>query len=258
MSTFRALFLGLILLACSALGQAFEFTLVKGDPAMLHHWPDDDALIGTADDLIRELPSEVHGSETNIDGRYSYNAFDFGWMPGDEGIPPGGYEAITFLEGTVGVDMNIAENGGGPLFYQMDISGTAPFDGHAPYSSSFVQVNGGSYDPVSKAFTLNVDLQAEIGGTPDQSLDFDVSGDAWVIVAADFGTATGVSYLDDVVIPRAMAQGASRLVFIQMTGVVPAAEGFSWGTMPLIASLVAFTDATATGQTSWSQIKANF
>ncbi len=257
MSLFRTLFTGMLLLAIPALGQLVEFTLVSGDPGMVNHWPNGDAHIGTGDDHISASCSPNHCSGTNALGSYSYNAFDFGVFGGDTGIPPGGYEAISFLEGTVGIDMDVAINGGGPLFYDMSISGTEPLSGHGSYLATIARVNSGTYNPAGKAFTFNIDLDADIGGL-DSALDFDLSGTAWVIESADFGNVTGDTYIDNVLLPRAIAQSATSLMYIRMMGTVPAAEGGTWGPMPLLAEVVGFTDAVATEATNWSTLKSNY
>jgi hypothetical protein len=247
----------MLLLAASALGQALEFTLVSGDPGMVNHWPSGDAHIGTGDDHISASCSSIHCSGTNALGSYSFNAFDFGVFGGDTGIPPGGFEAISFLEGTVGIDMNVAINGGGPLFYAMSISGTEPLGGHGPYLATIARVNSGTYSPGGKAFTLNIDLDAVIGG-PDSALDFDLSGTAWVIESTDFGNVTGDTYIDNVLLPRAIAQSATALLYVRMTGTVPASVGPTWGAMPLLAEVVGFTDAVATEATNWGTLKSNY
>ncbi|MBC8366243.1 hypothetical protein H8E52_02425 [bacterium] len=258
MSVLRTLLTCTLLFAISAGAQEVEFTLVSGDPGMVNHWPDADAHIGTVDDHVSASCSPRHCSGTNALGSYSYNAFDFGVFPDDTGIPPGGYEAISFLEGTVSIDMDVAVNGGGPLVTAMSISGTEPFNGHGAYVASIAVVNSGSYNPAGKAFTLNVDLEAAIGGPPDTSLDFDLSGTAWIIDAADFGNITGDTYLDDVLLPRAIAQSATSLVYIRMMGTVPPAEGGTWGAMPLLAEVLGFTDAVSTETTDWGTLKANY
>jgi hypothetical protein len=257
MFSLRIALISLALLACMAVAESVVFSLVSDDPSMEDHWPSADALIGTADDHISASCSPVNCSGTNAAGSYSFNAFDFGGGGSDTGIPAG-YQAITFLEGGVGIDMTVAASGGGPLFTSLTVSGTEPFNGHGAYSSFLAAINSGSYDPVSHAFTLNVDLTAEFGGPPDTALNFISTGVAWVIDASEFGTTTGDAYLDDVAIPRALAQSASGLVFIRLTGVVPHAENWSWGAMPLTATILAFTDAVATTESNWGELKSRY
>jgi len=252
------LFIGLTLIAFAPGALALDFTMVMGDPGMVNHWPGADGHIGTADDYISASCSPNWCSETNTNGYYCFNAFDFGVYGGDTGIPPGGFEALTFIEGTLGIDMSVAVNGGGPLMTSMNVSGTEPLSGHGPYLAYFSQVNGGSYDPGTKAFTMNVDFLAELSGPPDSALNFEFGGTAWVIQSADFGNITGDSYLDEVAIPRAIAQSASALVLFRVTGIIPAAEGGSWGSMPHMATLLAFTDAVPTEQISWGRVKSSY
>lgn len=254
----RPILLSVALMAVSVLpAMGLQFTMEGADPAMVDHWPSADGLIGTLDDHVSGNCSPQNCSGPNVNGSYSYGAFDFGVGGTDTGMPTG-FQAITFVEGTVGIDITVANNGGGPLLTAMVVTGTEPFFGHGAYSSNFSSINGGTYDPVSKAITMNVDFQAVLGGPPDTALNFEMTGTAWVIVEADYGILTHEPYLDEVVIPRAIARGASRLVFVRLSGNIPAAEGGSWPEMPMTGAFLAFTDATATEETSWSEVKSAY
>jgi len=244
-----------LLVAGGAAAESTGFTMVSGDPGMVDHWPGQDSYIGSADDYINGGLSTPHGSAPNSYGSYCYNAFNFYSGQTDPGIPSP-YDAITFIEGSVDIDLNaVRDRIPQPWITGLTVTqGTLPFPSHANYSASFSGVNG--WDLWSDHdFVLNVDFTANIGGTEDTSLGLVLEGEIWVIEAADFGTPTGHAYLDEVVIPRAIAQQASRLVYIMGFGTIPAAEGGSWGPMPMKAVVVGFTDAVAAGQSSWSHLR---
>lgn len=103
---------------------------IATDAAYVNHYPGADGLIGTADDVVSGDPSSQQASEPNSAGSLGYNAFDFGGAS-DDALPPG-YEAVTFVRGSMTADLNVLENGGGPVLTAMNISsGTEPFPGHA-------------------------------------------------------------------------------------------------------------------------------
>lgn len=246
----------ILALAAPAAAEDAYFATIIGDPAMENHWPEDDGHLGTADDWIHGGTSPMWGSGPNFQGSYSYNAFDFGSGETDTGMPTG-YNAITFVLAEVGIDLDVAAGGGGPLVITLNCySGTEPFLGHGPYSAQFSAINSGSYDPGTHVFTLNVDFSAELAGGPDEALGMDISGVAYVVEEEDFETPTGHAYVDEVLIPRAQAQQASRLLYLRGSGTIPPAEGGSWGSMPFLASLVGLTDGVAAGESSWSRLKA--
>ncbi len=249
----------LLTLAGGALAAERIFTIVT-DIGMVNHWPGPDALIGTIDDHvsgdnIEGWSGPGSGSYPNANGSYSYNAFDFG-APFAPLHLPEGMNGVTFVEGQVIADKDVAVSGGGSILMDWDLTGTEPFVGHDVFSSTILNVNSGTYNPATHAFTVNVDFQANLAGTIDSSLGFVLAGTGWLIDEADFGTATGVPYIDDVLIPLAQSKSATGLFFIQGTGTIPAAEGGNWGSMPMEAVLVGIALLeTPTVPSNWGLIK---
>lgn len=143
-------------------------------------------MVGTADDFLSPAPLAPSGSGPNLTASYSYNAFDFGTLPPGPALPAG-FDAVTFLAGTVTVDKSVAISGGGPLVTGFTVSGTEPFPGHGPYSATITTVNGGSYDPVTHAASLDVDFTASLLGGTASVVSFSLSGLAILIESADFG-----------------------------------------------------------------------
>ncbi|GJM45276.1 MAG: hypothetical protein DHS20C21_21180 [Gemmatimonadota bacterium] len=241
--------------AAGAQNVAFELT--TGDPAVLNHWPAGDALLATGDDVVNSGPSGFNASGPNANASYSYNAFDFtGIGAASDPWMPAGFAAMTFLEGTVTIDMAVAGSGGGPLLAAWNLTGTEPFSGHGPYSSTLAAINSGTYDPGSGAFTMNVDFAADIGGTPDTSETFVMAGEAWVVDLVTRSGGTGNAYVDNILTPVAQNAGASGFVFFLGTGIVPPANNFTWGMMPVVASMFGLAPTgTPVEQTTWSGIK---
>ena len=239
----HTLALTIVLTAISGLAGVAAATLeLMADPSVVNHYPGPDGLMGNTDDLV-SAATTLSTSDPNVPGAFSYNAFDFSGAGAitDPGLPAG-TSAVTFLAGSVTVDTAVAAAGGGALLTGLAVSGTQPFNGHGPYSAAITGVNGGSYDPVSGAFTLDVDFTASLVGGTANALNFALSGTAWYIDAADFGTATGNAYLDHVLLPLAQSAGAGALLFAQASGVVPASSGGSGGffpSMPIEAVIVA-------------------
>ena len=232
-----------VMIAGPALSESTTFTMVSGDPGMINHWPAADASF-----FVESAPNSY--------GSYCYNAFDFGTGQTDPGIPSP-YDAITFIEGSVDIDLDAVSGrvSQEPWITGLTVTqGTLPHPFHAPYSAAFTAINDwiqwGDHN-----FIINVDFEANLGGSPDTALNMEMEGEIWMIAAADFGTPSGHPYLDEVIIPRAQAQQASRFVFMWAMGTIPAAEGESWGPMPMLATVVGFTDAVAAGETSWSDLR---
>lgn len=206
------------------------YTIVL-NPGLTNTWPGTDGLIGNADDVVDASNSPLQDSLPNANGSYSYNAFDFGG-PTETDLLPAGMNAVTFLEGSVSIDQEVAINGGGALIEGFTVTGTEPFAGHGDYDATATASSGGTYDPVTGEFTQTLDFSATlIGGTASAS-DFELSGIAHVISSADYGAGIGNAYVDDVLIPFAQSQGALGLVYINASGVVPASSGGSGGAFP--------------------------
>ncbi len=231
---------GVLLLSFTRSSGAQEtFTLVHSDE-LSNHWPGVDGMIGTADDVVSAEPSQSNGSAANTAGSLSYNAFDFGMgvIPDADLFPPE-RQAVTFLESgnTVTIDMEVASGGGGPLILGWDVSGTEPFPGHGPFSSVITAVNSGSYDVASGAFTQNVDFSATLLSGQANSSSFDISGNAWVVPAAEFDAGVGDSYVDSVLIPIARSMNATAMVYLMGSGTVPAADNSGFPEMGITAAL---------------------
>lgn len=192
-------FVALLALSTSVTGATEELVLIS-HPSALTHAPGADGLVGTADDFLSPAPLAPTGSGPNLTGSYSYNAFDFGALPASPALPAG-FDAVTFLAGTVLVDKTVAVSGGGPLVTGFTVSGTEPFPGHGPYSATITTVHGGSYDPVTHAASLDIDFTASLLGGTASAVSFSLSGLAILIEAADFGTPTGITYVDSVLLP---------------------------------------------------------
>jgi plastocyanin len=202
---------------------------IAGGESFVNHYPGPDGLIGTADDVVSGALSNRRQSEPNHYGTLGYNAFAFSSSgPQDPNLPTG-FDALTFVEGRVRVDLDVLSNGGGPILTEvkdsaamntaLDISsGTEPFPGHGAYASKITRVNGGTYDPATGDFTLDVDIRYTIAGSDSDEPGVMVTGTAIFRDSAQFGTATGNAYVDNVAVPFAQAAGASRMLFMSGTG----------------------------------------
>ena len=206
----RFLFALALLTAALPAGAAeLTYSFLAGDVSMVNHWPGADGHVGTVDDVVDGNTSPMSGSDPNLNGSYCYNAFDFGSGNTDTGMPPG-FNAMTFVDGTVGIDTDVAASGGGPLVTGMEIlSGTQPFQGHGPFSASFINVSAGSYDPGTGDFSLTCDFQATLVGGSDQADGMVLTGAAWVV-----GPELGVA--------RTVAVGVVGTVWIAVAGLIVA------------------------------------
>jgi len=150
----------------------------------------------------------------------------------------------------------VASGGGGPLLKDWNVSGTEPYTGHGPYSSTIAAVNSGSYDPGSGAFAMDIDFAAVLNASADTSAGFSMTGEAWVVNLAGRRGGTGNAYVDGFLVPLAASLGASSLLYISGSGTVPAANNFSWPAMPVRATLVGLSPTTTpvTAET-WGGIK---
>lgn len=227
-----------------------EFTL-KNATALLDHWPGPDGAIGTGDDVVSSTPSTTNQSAPNASGALSYNAFDFGQGDIlDADLFPPQRQAITFLDegNTISIDSDVAENGGGALITGWNVSGSEPFPGHGPYTAQITAVNSGSYDPVSRQFTQNIDFTANLASGPANSSNFDLSGTAYWLEAADYDAGTGSDYVDSVLIPIAKAMNAGAMLYVMGTGTVPAADNFGFPEMDITAALFAVAASDDPGE----------
>ncbi|MBK6660302.1 MAG: hypothetical protein IPG43_20145 [Proteobacteria bacterium] len=208
--------------------------VLASHPGAVTHAPGLDGLVGTADDLVSAAPLAPVGAAPNLAGALSFTAFDFGVLPSSPALPVG-FDAVTFLAGTVAVDTDVAVNGGGPLVTGFSVSGSEPLPGHGPYAATITTVHGGSYDPITRAMTLDIDFTASLLGGTANAISFQLSGIAALIDAADFGAPTGIPYLDSVLLPSlAVPLGANSLFFASISGIVPASSGGTGGAFPLM------------------------
>jgi hypothetical protein len=258
-----SLALAIVHVAGPTLAGSVQFEIIANDVAVLNAWPGTDGLIGTADDVVSGNPSPLNGSEPNF-GTYGYNAFDFvgDGSVTETGLLPDGMNAVTFVQGTIDIDTAVASSGGGSLVTGWSVSGSQPFPGHGAYTAEILAVNGGSFDPGTHAFSLDVDMRATLAGGTADALGFVLTGTAFVVEAADYGTPTGNAYVDDVVIPLAETAGALGVVFLHATGTIPESSGGSGGffpEMPFEAALVALNDPeTPVVPETWGRVKERF
>lgn len=193
--------------------------VIATDPSQVNHYPGLDGLIGTGDDVVSNLSTGVNASRPNTGGSYGYNAFKFQPFGPDDPALPTGYDAITFVRGTVSINTDVFANGGGSIVNSMYInSGTEPFPGHGAYTSRVTEVNSGSYNPATKEFSMNVDFQYTILGSVSSEPGVDIMGTAIYQAAADFAISTGNDYFENVVKPLALSQGATGATLIDGAG----------------------------------------
>jgi hypothetical protein len=250
-----------------AFSEAIEHPLVNGDPVVLDSWPGPDGLIGTGDDVVNANLSSVNFSAPNSMRSFSYNAFDFDGTNQGQTDPwlPDPMNAVTFLSGSVTVDTTPFAGSGTvnlPVITTFTVNGTEPFPGHGSYDATVTNVNSGTYDTNTHAFSINVDFVANLTTGSANGVNFDLSGEAYYIEAADFAVSTGNSYVDGVLLPAAQSAAVSSLFYIDASGTVPASTGGTGGSFPAMdvkAVLVGFHEGgTAVQDRSWSGVKALF
>lgn len=216
---FRVALAALLALASSLVMAQSAVLTIASDPTQVNHYPGPDGLIGNGDDVVSASNSAVQNSAPNTPGSYGFNAFKFSpSSPVDPSLPTG-FDAITFVNGTVTVDKGVFASGGGPIVSALNItSGTEPFPGHGAYASTITAVNGGTYNQVTGDFTLNVDFSYTINGSTSSEPGVVLTGTAIYQEAANFGINTGNTYFESIAKPLAQSRGASGVVFMTGTG----------------------------------------
>jgi len=224
-----------ICIAAPPSAHAVTYELVTGFGPAVTHFPGPDGLIATGDDVVSPATSATSGSAPNTLGTLSYNAFAFSATP-DPAIPTD-FNAITFLEGVVEIDPAVATTGIGDLLTGFTITGSEPFVGHGPYTAELAAISGSSYDPVTHAFSITMDMLATFPSGLGLAEDFTLEGVAYVVDAPDFGTPTGNPYVDSVLLPMAAGMSAESVAYFDAAGMVSGAPGV-FGAMPIRAVLV--------------------
>lgn len=211
----------LLLLACSSIAaQQLEMTILS-NPAAINQYPGNDGLIGNADDVNSSQNTPTNASGPNTAGSYGYNAFNFGGSTADNELPTG-FNAITFVNGSITVDQGVIDAGGGPIVTALNVtSGTEPFPGHGAYTSTITAVNSGSYNPSTGAFSIDVDIAFLINGNTSTEPGLVLTGQALLRTASQFGSSSGNAYVDSVLVPLAQNSGAESLLFIDGSGTLP-------------------------------------
>jgi hypothetical protein len=212
------LVLSCILGVATVVAQEANMTIASDD-SQLNHYPGPDGLVGTGDDVVSGALTSIQSSAPNAGGSYGFNAFKFAPIGPDDPSLPAGFDAITFVNGSVTIDKGVFASGGGPIISAMNItSGTEPFPGHGAYTSTVTTVNSGTYNTATNEFSLNVDFEYTIFGNDSAEPGVDLTGTAIYQAVEDFGTDTGNTYFETVVKPHALAKGATGAVFISSTG----------------------------------------
>ena len=210
----------LALLLASPLGFAQAVVMnIASDAGNVNHYPGPDGLIGNGDDVVSGGLTTVQSSAPNVNGSFGHNSFRFTPLGQPDPAIPTGFDAITFVDGFVTVDLDVMMNGGGPIVSALNVtSGTEPFPGHGAYMSTITKVNSGTYNPATKEFMLNVDISYVIFGNVSAETGVVLTGTAIYQAAADFGTPTGNTYVDNVAVPHAQSESAAGMTFITGTG----------------------------------------
>ena len=216
------------------------FSAVQADELLYEFYEDDqavnifpgaDGLIGTGDDQFSTQPTPINRSGPNVNGSYSYIAFDFGGGITDAPLLPTGFNAISFLSGSVTGDPDEFVLGGA-IISGLDVGGTEPFPGHGAFSAQITKQNSASYNSLTGEFNINIDFAANLVAGSANGVNFDFIGEAWLVGSVDFDTFDSNTYVRDVLIPKAKTAGASKLIYINGSGTVPASTGGSGGGFP--------------------------
>jgi hypothetical protein len=223
----------------ATVGKAAQvYTLVAGFDGAHNHFPGPDGLVGTVDDLVSAYISPNFGSDANFRGSLSFVAGTVPGIPPDPSYFPGLHNGASFCEGTVTIDDVVAAGGGGPLILDWSLVGTAPVQAQGASFLEILTVNGGTYDPVTKAISLDYSPQLTTGGQVLSEPSIISNGTATVLDAPF--PPTGNVYIDNVLVPLAIARGADSLFFAQLDTTVPGAV-----TIETDAVLVGFRNATS-------------
>ena len=198
---------------------AQTYDLVAGEPAAVNHYPGPDGRVGNGDDVISAQPTTIIGSDPNVHGSYSFAAYEsFG--PGDPALP-GANTSVSFFTGTVDLDPAVVTAGSGQLLTGASASGTGFGQGLGVSTLDITNVDSGTWNDGTGAFTTQADLELGVAGLNQTFNDVSVSGEAIVVQAADFGSPTGNAWVDNVLIPRAQALNADSLVYMTFDGMLP-------------------------------------
>jgi len=210
----RVAFLSLFLLLLVAeQAHAREYRLLAS-AEVSNHWPGADGLIGTKDDVHSGDACPTSKSDPNSNGDYSY--ISFSGEPGSRLFPSGRY--ISFVEGFVTIDDDVAGSGGGPLITDWHLAGTEFQAGGGDFDSRITLPLSGSYQPESRELVQDVSITGNVGPIDAKSLaDYDLAGEIWIVDESDYGT-TGNTYLDERVCPLARDGGHASIVYCRLKG----------------------------------------
>lgn len=198
---------------------AQTYDLVAGEPAAVNHYPGPDGRVGNGDDVISAQPTAIIGSDPNVHGSYSFAVYEsFG--PGDPALP-GANTSVSFFTGTVDLDPSVVTAGTGQLLTGASATGTGFGQGLGVSTLDITNVDSGTWNGGTGAFTTQADLELGVAGLTQIFDDVSVSGEAIVVQSADFGTPTGNAWVDNVLIPRAQALNADSLVYMSFDGMLP-------------------------------------
>jgi len=221
------LVLALAVAASGLAGAQTSYDSIDGDPAVLHHYPGPDGLIGNGDDVASTAPSGFIGSDPNYIASYAHASASSPTGLDDPALPTG-FDTISFLTGSVTVDDAVATAGGGSLFQALDLTLTQPIQGQpvagGAASVSIATVNGGSYVPGTGTISvdLGINIDVPVFPIPVPVTTMQAAGTALIVDAADFGApATGNAYVDNTLVPVAQALGADSLLFVDIEGIEP-------------------------------------
>ena len=227
MESRKSSLIGLGCLFLASLSTATDFVLISGDTDTLYQFPGPAAngTLNDGADIQGSEPTTIIGSDPNYLGAWSYIAGEQPFGIPDTVLPqsPGGVEAnlIAFGGGVVTVDDTVLMSGGGPLITDWNLQGTAYGQGLGTSTIAISNVNSGGYTTATGNLSLDLDLTTTFF---NGILSVPISGLALsgTSVVQNSLAVTGNSYIDNVVIPKATALGATGIMFIDLTGTIPA------------------------------------
>lgn len=167
--------------------ESVTYTLLVGQGDALNHMPGDNGLIGDGDDRTQADPTPVIGSDPNYRGAYSYRSERVFNTPAEPGLADQ-HNRVAYLEGTI----DVIPGGGGIVSSDLRLTGR--------------RQGMGLRSP-----------QPWDGGTPEG--DSYLSGTI-LTIDAPFN-ATGIPYVDTILIPKAQELAAESLLYADLSGLNP-------------------------------------
>jgi uncharacterized repeat protein (TIGR01451 family) len=215
-------FLIAVFAVATALAQVPTYVLMPGGSGIVNHYPGADGLVGTGDDVVSHEITTIVGSDPNHRGMYSHALYDPTFNSTSDPALPGTYIAVSFVQGTIDVDEGVAAAGGTYVVTGADITGTATGQGTGDvafeFSSSDLSAGSFAAGAGARVLSLTGDFRITAFGNTVTVSGVTFTGTGVYETSLGSPSGSNPAYVNSVLVPRALALGANRLFYAELTG----------------------------------------